>query len=93
MHQASNSNFLLTFLDNTLEDGADGLSRKVGKNYHYSLRNNLAEFSSYLLRSGSLKSLKVLATHDAAKADSQIQATGNISYRQAHVLIAVYYQT
>jgi hypothetical protein len=79
MQQASNGNFLLTFRDNTLEYGTDGLSRKIGKNYHYSLRNNPAELSTHLLRSGSLKSLKVLATHDAAKPGSQIQATGNIS--------------
>ena len=40
----------------TLEDRTHILSRNVGKNYQYSLRNNPEEYSCHLLRGGSLKS-------------------------------------
>ena len=40
----------------TPEDGTDRLSRNVGKDYHYSLRNDPEERSSQLLRGGSRKS-------------------------------------
>ena len=39
-YTVSNSNFLPTFREKTSEDVTDRLSRNVGKNYHYSLRNN-----------------------------------------------------
>jgi hypothetical protein len=40
----------------TPEFGTDKLSRNVGKNYHYLLRNSPEEHSSYLRRVGSQKS-------------------------------------
>jgi len=38
--------FLFEFL--TIQDGTNKLSRSVGKNYHYSLRNNPEERSSFV---------------------------------------------
>jgi hypothetical protein len=43
---ASSSNFLPTFREKTSEDVTDRLFRNVGKNYHYSLRNNSEERGS-----------------------------------------------
>jgi len=40
----------------TLKYGIDRLSRNVGKNYHYSLRNNTEERSYRLFRGGGLMS-------------------------------------
>jgi hypothetical protein len=45
---------ILEFL--TLADGTDMLPRTSVRNYQYSLRNNPEKRSSFLLRSGSLKS-------------------------------------
>jgi len=40
----------------TLEDGDNTLSQNIGKNYHYTLRNNPEEGSSHLLNGRNLKS-------------------------------------
>jgi len=42
----------------TLEDGADRMSRNVGKNYHYPLCNSPEECKSHAHRGGNLKSRK-----------------------------------
>jgi len=48
-YAASSGNSLPTFLFGflILENGTDGLSRNVGKNYNYALRNNPEERSSH----------------------------------------------
>jgi hypothetical protein len=43
----------------TLEDGTVNCPETSVRNYHYTLRNNLEERSSYLHRGGSLKSHKI----------------------------------
>jgi hypothetical protein len=51
-------------LQGTFEDGSDSLSRKVGKNYHYRLRNIPEERQFSLLSALSTRSIKTITVSD-----------------------------